>query len=250
MTALRGLHIGSSVGILLLSVCASLSGWGQSLTLPEWLAPFAGARGQAGTALDSTYAALAAPAEVITHYQQQMRAAGVTFETKSDGIGVSIVASAEKTSAVVRIREDGSETQVKVSYALKQDPPLAPVPLQAASAPAAAASETRRAPTSPWTRAPYTWIMQTAIVPSSSPIRYSALYYEAPTDATVEKPLPLPNGANIVDVFPNDCAFSLQDQAGHSFTFRKAEEANGKALAPGTWSLYPIKCRGVSVFLR
>ena len=44
--------------------------------------------------------------------------------------------------------------------------------------------------------------------------------------------------------------FSMQDQAGHAFTYKKAEELMGKGLAPGTWSLYPMKCSGIDVFLR
>ncbi len=92
--------------------------------------------------------------------------------------------------------------------------------------------------------------MQSVIVRGSNPRKYTAFYYEAHTDRSVETPLTLPAGAAIVDVFPQDCMFSLQDQAGHSFTFKKAEEAIDKGLASGTWSLYPMKCSGIDVFLR
>jgi hypothetical protein len=108
-----GTQTHSGVVIPLLLIWACLSAWGQQssenvptprLVMPEWLAPFAQARDQSATATStesvSTYTALAHPAEVISHYQQQMRAAGVAFRTQSDGIGFSILASAEKLSAV------------------------------------------------------------------------------------------------------------------------------------------------------
>jgi hypothetical protein len=255
-----GIHTHSGAVIRLLMICACLSVWGQQssesvlsprLAMPEWLAPFPQARDQSSTAAStesvSTYTALAHPAEVVSHYEQQMRAAGVAFKTQSDGIGVSILASAEKLSAVVRIREAEDVSKVKVSYSLASDkPPAQPsaIPQPQTAGPA------RRAPTSPWTRAPYTWIMQSVMVPGSHPTRYNAMYYEAPTDASVEKPLTLPAGATIVDVFSDDCVFWMQDQAGHAITFEKPAEARGKRVAPGTWSVYPLKCSGVAIFLR
>jgi hypothetical protein len=45
-----------------------------------------------------------------------------------------------------------------------------------------------------------------------------------------------------VGVFPEGCTFSVRDQAGHSFTFKDEKEAKGKTLAPGSWSLFGIKC--------
>jgi hypothetical protein len=66
----------------------------------------------------------------------------------------------------------------------------------------------------------------------------------------VEEPLTLPAGAAIVGVFPDDCAFSVRDELGHSFTFRNEDEAKAKRLGPGTWSVYPLKCGGVNVFLK
>jgi hypothetical protein len=268
----------SVVSIPLLLIGASLSAWGQpasenvstaNLAMPEWLAPFPQARDQSVTAVPtegaSVYTALARPADVISHYEQQMRAAGVAFKTQGDGIGVSIVASAERLSAVIRIREAEDGSKVKVSYSLAPDKHAALLPAnpQPANPPAAnpwpqtpaprqssPISSGRRAPLSPFARTPYTWIMQSVIVRGSNPRKYTASYYEAPTDRTAEAPLALPAGASIIDVFPTDCMFSLQDQAGHSFTFKKAEEAMGRALAPGTWSLYPMKCSGIDIFLR
>lgn len=74
--------------------------------------------------------------------------------------------------------------------------------------------------------------MQSVIVRGSNPTKYTAGCYEAPADGAVRTPLPLPAGASIVDVFAKDCMFSPQNQAGHSCTFKKAEEAIGKGLAP------------------
>jgi hypothetical protein len=91
---------------------------------PDWLAPFPQMRDQSAAASgQGAYTALAPVAAVISHYEQHMRAAGVTFQTKSNGIGVSIEASADTISAVVRIREDDGSSKVNVSYALKPVPP-------------------------------------------------------------------------------------------------------------------------------
>jgi hypothetical protein len=75
------------------------------------------------------------------------------------------------------------------------------------------------------------------------------MYYEAPTDRSVVAPLTLAAGATVVDVFPTDCPFMMQDQAGHVFNYKKGEELKGKPLAPGTWAAYPMKCSGITVFL-
>jgi hypothetical protein len=260
-----GLRTHSAAFVLFL-LCASLPAWGQG-AFPEWLAPFPQARDQTATSSSSegasSYTVLARPADVISHYEQQMRAAGAAFKAQSDGIGVSIVVSMARTSAVVRLREEDGVTKVKVSYAVTADPPASapPVPSPVPAAASALAqpavpqqavpiSGAKRAPLSPLARAPYTWILQSSIVRGSNPTKYNLMYYEAPTDRSVIEPIPLPAGAAIVDVLPDDCLFSMQDQAGHSFTFKKGEEAKAKGLAPGTWSLYPMKCSGVSVFLR
>jgi hypothetical protein len=240
----------SRSAISLLLICASVSIWGQQ-TMPEWLAPFPQARDQSAAAvaaeITSSYTAPAQAADVITHYERQMRTAGVTFKTQSDGIGVSIVASAERASAVVRIREDDGVSKVKVSYALTADKTAG---LVLASSQPPSPSSGRRQPLSPYARVPYTWILQSVVVRGSKPTQYTASYYEAPTDGTALQPLLLPAGASIVDVVPQDCAFSVQDQAGHSFTFNQEGEAKGRILSPGAWSVYPMKCSGVDVFLR
>ncbi len=45
------------------------------------------------------------------------------------------------------------------------------------------------------------------------------MYYEAPTDRNVVAPLTLAAPATVVDVFPTDCPFMMQDSAGHIFTY-------------------------------
>lgn len=167
--------------ILLLLIWASVSAWGQQ-TMPEWLAPFPQARDQSAavaTEITSSYTAPAQAADVIAHYERQMRTAGVTFKTQSDGIGVSIVASAERASAVVRTREDDGVSKVKVSYAVTPDKTAGLVLASSRPPSSSSPSSGRREPLSPYARVPYTWI-----------------------------------------------------------------------LNPGAWSVYPIKCSGIEVFLR
>lgn len=258
-------------GLFLL--CLSVTAWGQTprLALPEWLAPFPQARDQSASATamegTATYTALAGAAEVVQHYEQQLRAAGIDFKAQGDGIGVSIVVSAGKTSAVVRLHDDEGVTKVKVSYAVAPDqpPPSPPILRQAsvgrpAVAPPVTAAQAvaqravpvasgRREPLSPLAHVPYRWILQSSIVRGTKPTQYAMSAYEAPTDGTVIGPLALPAGAVIVDVLPTDCEFILQDQAGHNFTYKKGEEAKAKGLGPGTWAVYPRKCGGVSIYL-
>jgi hypothetical protein len=90
------------VAIPLLLVYASLPAWGQDtseiflpgpppLALPDWLAPFPQASNQSAKATykeaTSAYTTPVLPAAVISHYEQQMRTAGVSFQTKRDGTG-------------------------------------------------------------------------------------------------------------------------------------------------------------------
>ena len=222
--------------------------------LPDWLVPFPRVQTQPGTAAGATYTALAPPADVITHYQRQMRAANIDFKIQNDGIGVSIVASDARGSAVVRIREDGNRSNVNVSYTLDAGPAQATAPLPTALPavvqPQRGSAPAKRVATTPFKRVPYTWVMQSSILPGTSPRRYAAYYFEVPTGASVERPLDLPLGGTLVDVFPNDCVFSMEDQAGHRLTFRDAKEAVGRRLDAGSWSVFPVKCGGIDVFVR
>jgi len=99
-------------------------------------------------------------------------------------------------------------------------------------------------------RGTYSWAIQSVVVGGGSAKKYSSFYYKAATNRSVKEPLSLPAGGEIVGVFPDDCAFSVQDQSGHSFTFRNEEEAKAKGLGPGTWSVSPLKCGGIVVYVK
>ena len=98
-----------------------------------------------------------------------------------------------------------------------------------------------------------TWrlVLQSVAVRVDGKTQYSSFYYDASTGQSIDHPaIPLPVGGFIVGVFPDDCTFRVQDQAGRSFTFKDEKEAKGKTLGPGTWSLFPIKCGGVALFVK
>jgi hypothetical protein len=238
--------------------------------MPEWLTPFP----KVQAASEGNYTALAPAAEVVAHYQKEMRDAGIAFKVQGDGIGVSIVATQGRESAVVRIREDGSRSNVKVTYAVKAEsttaasaaaatptatpaaigqvelagaPPV--VPQSALTRPIPGYAKGQRAPLTPWTRTAYVWILESS-APPGAPTKFTMGYYEAPSEASVQGALPLSGGATIVDVFPNDCVFSMQDQAGRTLTFKNAKEAVGQSIAAGAWSIHPIKCQGIQAYLR
>jgi hypothetical protein len=100
-------------------------------------------------------------------------------------------------------------------------------------------------------RGTYRWQIQSVATPGSkSGKKYSSFYYEVSTGRSVEEPLSLPAGGEIVGVFPDDCMFGVQDQTGHSFTFRNEKEAQTRGLGPGTWSVYPLKCAGIEVYVK
>jgi len=99
-------------------------------------------------------------------------------------------------------------------------------------------------------RGTWKWAIQSVAVKRGSGIGYTSFYYEAATGRSVDQALSLPNGATIVGVFPDDCAFSVRDALGNSFGFRNEQEAKAKELSPGTWSLFPEKCGGVALFLK
>ena len=96
------------------------------MQVPEWLRSFPSAIGQAthavsSHAVDLSYNAPASPEAVSVHYQEQLRAAGVTFRTGFDGIGTSVRATDSKQSCVVRIVEVAVGVNVKATCA-KDEP--------------------------------------------------------------------------------------------------------------------------------
>jgi hypothetical protein len=127
--------------VIPLFLLISLSTWGQAsgvlqlpgpppLALPRWLAPFPQARDRSTKATPtegtSTYMAPGLPPDVVSHYEQHLRAAGIPFETRQDGTVTLIEGAAEKTAWTVRVREENGGTRVEVNYALRRDPPPAP----------------------------------------------------------------------------------------------------------------------------
>jgi hypothetical protein len=99
-------------------------------------------------------------------------------------------------------------------------------------------------------RGTYRWVIQSVAVHGASGTKYSSFYYDESTGRSVEHPLSLSSGGQIVGVFPDDCMFAVHDEYGHSFTFRNQDEAKAHGLGPGTWSVYPLKCGGVAVYVR
>jgi hypothetical protein len=96
----------------------------------------------------------------------------------------------------------------------------------------------------------WSWVIQSVAVQQDSKTKYSSFYYEAATDRSVEKPLTLTAAAAVVGVFPGDCTFSVSNESGKSVTFRNEAEAKAKGLGAGTWSVSPLSCSGVAVFLK
>jgi hypothetical protein len=97
------------------------------LSLPGWLAPFPRARQMTAKAspaeATSAYTALAKPPAVAAHYSEQLRAAGIAFETKQDGADTVIQAPADKDYCIIHIGEDGDGAKVQVTYAPGSNPP-------------------------------------------------------------------------------------------------------------------------------
>lgn len=321
------------------------------MSLPDWLAPFP----QADEAIErvssvevtSSYTAPAAPAAVIAHYERQMHAAGIAFETKPAGGDASIELSTENTFGVIRIREQNGASAVELSYKRGSPPPriiqrdlsgtwffdhadgrfqgtivlkqsgsqltgtwhtsqgksepdsqvsgrvdgntislrryvgdnqdfvltlsadgnqldgfgdgwflnhtgLDMWRREVPAAPVRAPDQRKKTShlSFPPPRGTWRWTMQSVAVHRGPEVKYVSYYYEAATDRTVERPLTLPDGADIVGVFPDDCAFQARDEVGHTVMFRGEEDAKAKGLSPGTWSIFPLRCGGVDVFLK
>jgi hypothetical protein len=100
------------------------------MALPAWLAPLSQARDPSAkatpTEATSSYIALTPPPAVVDHYESQMRAAGIPFETRPDGNGARIEATAERTIGTVRVHQADGGARVEVTYRWKPDPPPAP----------------------------------------------------------------------------------------------------------------------------
>jgi hypothetical protein len=72
--------------------------------------------------MQESYLALAKPAEVIDHLKAAFSSAGVPFQPNSDGIGTSIRANLPECGLVITIREEKSNTRVRVACAVPSAP--------------------------------------------------------------------------------------------------------------------------------
>ena len=97
------------------------------LKMPDWLAPFPQARDQNAKATfkeaTATYKALGPATAVIARYEQQMRAAGIAFQTRQGGGYTSIETEANAPYGSIRVRQETDGAEVEVTYALRREPP-------------------------------------------------------------------------------------------------------------------------------
>ena len=105
-----------------LSVCAqvvTLPG-PPPLALPGWLAPFPQTTDyvkQATTGeVTSSYLAAASAADVIAHYEKQLRAAGIDFAPRPEESGSLIQAETAQAYCTVAVRPQNGGVRVEVSY--------------------------------------------------------------------------------------------------------------------------------------
>jgi hypothetical protein len=99
----------------------------------------------------------------------------------------------------------------------------------------------------PRSRDEWQWVIQSVATGTGAEIKYTNYYYEQATGRSVNQLLPLPDGGVIVHVFP-DAGFYLEDDNGNSVKFGNSKDAIGKTVAPGNWTVYPIKVSGVDVY--
>jgi hypothetical protein len=160
------------------------------------------------------------------------------FMSPARYLPVRDTANTVHTKPVIYGLEDGPR-EVKYVPSAPEPPAQKPSPDPRSSSSSASAS-----------REPWKWVIQAEAAPAGAEVKYKSFYYEAATDRSVEKPLTLATGASIVGVFPEDCTFSVRNEAGNSFTFRNEAEAKAKGLSAGTWSVFPLKCGGIAVFVK
>jgi hypothetical protein len=105
--------------------------------MPSWLVNYAGAAAEIRSApelVESTYEAAAKPVEVMGHYRKLFEAAGLEWHPNLDGVGSVIRASATECDLLLKFREQGGGTWVRVSCAAKAAAP-APAPAKPAEPP-------------------------------------------------------------------------------------------------------------------
>jgi hypothetical protein len=122
------------------SFALALMVWGQTPSVPAWLAsyPGASARTRATPGLvESTYETEASANDVIAHYRKLFEEAGIEFHANFDGVGTSVRGAAAEGDVLILIRAQGKGTAVRVDVAAKAAPPAAaPAPPAAPVVPA------------------------------------------------------------------------------------------------------------------
>ena len=104
--------------------------------MPAWLADYPGVSPQTRSSavlVESTYDVAATPGEVIGHYRKLFEAAGLAWQPNLDGVGTVVRGAASECDLLLKIREQGTGTSVRVSCAARVPAPM----LQATPAPAA-----------------------------------------------------------------------------------------------------------------
>jgi hypothetical protein len=97
---------------------------GSDLALPSWLPPVAGskvlARNATSTNMMVSYSVPSRAVTVVSDYKSQILNARASFESTFDGLAVSIRASGAEYSCVVRITENGDNSDVTVRCSLRE----------------------------------------------------------------------------------------------------------------------------------
>ena len=156
---------------------------------------------------------------------------------------------------VIFIRQPQSPTtKVEITFMVKNGSSATPAAMKVASTPSQQASS-GSAPlawyeVTPRSKDEWKWAIQSVATRSGAGVKYTNYYYEQATNRIVDERLPLPNGGVIVHAFPVDCAFYIEDDRGNRTKFASAQEARGKAVGPGNWTVYPIKVSGVVVYFK
>jgi len=89
---------------------------------PPWLAPFPACTSTgavtSATSNESSYSTTASVAEVVAHFEQQFKNAGLVFQSNYDGLGTTIRVQAPQRAALVQIREADSGVSIKTMFVI------------------------------------------------------------------------------------------------------------------------------------
>ena len=98
----------------------ALSAQDSALQNPPWLAPVPDATPTATllspTSNENSYSTPAPIADVIAHYERQLKGAGLEFQSNYDGLGTTIRIQIPKRAALVQIRESDSGVSFKTIF--------------------------------------------------------------------------------------------------------------------------------------